>query len=324
MHDMHDMHDVHDMHECSPCDLHDAATRSSVTPRPFPPRFRATLSRPFALAGRGLHTGVRTVATVSPGAPGGGVVFTRRDRGTRAAADWRRRVSQPLCTALLCEDGVSLVRTVEHLLSALSALEVDDAEVELDGEELPILDGSAAPWCAAVAAAGRREAPDAPRAYLRVLAPVEVVDGARRLRIEPAEGLQLEGALKLASFPDMRWAGAVTPQGYVRELAPARSFGRVRWALPAKLWSHATGRPLLRGATPRTVAAIVGGRVIGGMRFPDEFVRHRLLDLIGDLALLGAPVLGRLSGRDIGHELNHALAARLMQTPRAWERVTLD
>lgn len=295
-----------------------------MTPRPFPPRLRATLSRPFALAGRGLHTGVRTVATVSPAQPGDGVVFVRADRGTRAAADWRVRVSQPLCTALACEDGVSLVRTVEHLLSALSALEVDDARIELDGEEVPILDGSAAPWCAAITAAGRRERPGAARAYLRVLAPVEVVDGVRRLRIEPAEGLELEGALKLARFPEMRWAGAVTPESYVRELAPARSFGRVRWALPAKLWSHLSGRPLLRGATPRSVAAIVGGRVLGGSRFPDEFVRHRLLDLVGDLALLGAPVLGRLSGRDIGHELNHALCAKLMASPAAWARVTLE
>ncbi len=283
------------------------------------PRLRATLARPFSLSGRGLHTGRRTTAAVSPAPPGQGVVFVRTDARTRAAADWRVRTRQPLCTALRCEDGRSLVRTVEHLLSALAALQVDDARVELDGEELPILDGSAAPWCDAVAAAGRVEAAGAPRAYLRVLAPVEVADGARRLRIAPAERLELEGELKLARFPEMRWAGVVTPDAYRRELAPARSFGRVKWALPAKLWSHATGRPLLRGATPRTVAAVVGGGVIGGMRFPDEFVRHRLLDLVGDLALMGAPVLGRLSGRDIGHELNHALAARLMETAGAWE-----
>ena len=285
------------------------------------PRFRATLARPFSLGGRGLHTNGRVRTTVSPAAPGNGVVFERTDASTRAPADWRRRTPQPLCTALRCDDGVSFVRTVEHLLSALSALQVDDARVELDAEELPILDGSAAPWCAAIAGAGRVEAPGAERAYLRVLRPVEVTQGARRLRIEPAEGLRLDGALKLARFAEMRWSGAVTPQAYVRELAPARSFGRVKWALPAKLWSHATGRPLLRGATPRTVAAVVGGGVIGGMRFPDEFVRHRLLDLVGDLALLGRPVLGRLAGRDIGHELNHALAAELMATPDAWELV---
>ncbi len=288
-------------------------------------RLRATLARPFVLTGRGLHTGARATATVSPAPSGHGVTFVRTDRsGVRAPADWRRRVTQPLCTALRCDDGVSLVRTVEHLLSALSAFEVDDARVELDSEELPILDGSAAPWCAAIAGAGRVERAGAPRTYLRVLAPVEVADGARRLRIEPAGRLEIEGALKLSHFPEMRWAGVVTPESYVRELAPARSFGRVKWALPAKMWSHVTGRPLLRGATPRTVAAVVGGRVIGGMRFPDEFVRHRLLDLVGDLSLVGAPVLGRLSGRDIGHELNHALVAELMATPAAWERVSLD
>ena len=286
---------------------------------PLLPRLRATLGGSFTLAGRGLHTGGRVRVRVSPAEAGHGVAFLRTDRAAVARADWRVRVSQPLCTALRCDDGASLVRTVEHLLSALAALEIDDARVELDGEELPILDGSSAPWCAAIAAAGRVEQAGAPRAYLRVLAPVEVADGARRLRIEPAERLELEGALRLAHFPPMRWAGAVTPDAYVRELAPSRSFGRVKWALPAKLWSHATGRPLLRGATPRTVAAVVGGRVLGGMRFPDEFVRHRLMDLLGDLSLVGAPVLGRLMGRDIGHELNHALVARLMATPGAWE-----
>lgn len=295
-----------------------------MTPLPPLPRWRATLARPLHLAGRGLHTNNRVRVTVSPAPAGEGVSFVRTDRGTRAAADWRVRVSQPLCTALRCEDGVSLVRTVEHLLSALAALEIDDARVELDTEELPILDGSAAPWCAAIASAGRVENTGSPRAYLRVLAPVEVGDGARRLRIAPADRLEVAGALKLNHFPEMRWSGPLTPDSYVRELAPARSFGRVKWALPAKLWSHLTGRPLLRGATPRTVAAVVGGGVIGGMRFPDEFVRHRLLDLVGDLALLGAPVLGRLEGRDIGHELNHALAARLMATSGAWERVGAD
>ena len=285
------------------------------------PRLQGTLGRAFALAGRGLHTNGRVRVAVSPAPPGHGIVFARTNRATQAPADWRRRAPQPLCTALRCEDGVSLVRTVEHLLSALSALQVDNARVELDAEELPIFDGSASPWCDAIAAAGRVEQPGTVRTYLRVLAPVEVADGGRRLAIAPAPRLELDGALRLSHFPPMRWEGPVTPGTYARELAPARSFGRVKWALPAKLWSHVTGRPLLRGATPRTVAAVVGGGVIGGLRFPDEFVRHRLLDLVGDLALLGAPVLGRLTGRDIGHELNHALAARLMQTPGAWERV---
>ena len=298
---------------------------SDDTPGEAPsPHLQSTLAQAFTVAGRGLHTNGRVRVAVSPAPPGHGVVFMRTDRATQAPADWRRRVSQPLCTALRCDDGVSLVRTVEHLLSALSALQVDNVRVQLDAEELPILDGSASPWCEAVAGAGRVEQPGATRTYLRVLAPVEVADGARRLAIAPAGRLEVEGALKLSHFREMRWSGVVTPRTYVRELAPARSFGRVKWALPAKLWSHATGRPLLRGATPRTVAAVVGGGVLGGMRFPDEFVRHRLLDLVGDLALLGAPVLGRLTGRDIGHELNHALAAKLMETTSAWERVSLD
>ena len=286
---------------------------------PSPSR-QATLGAAFELAGRGLHTNGRVRVRVEPAPPGHGVVFHRRLRHGRTAvvpALWTRRVSRPLCTALQSEDGV-LVRTVEHLLASLSALQVDNARVELDAEELPIFDGGAAPWCEAIASAGRVEQ-EARRQVVRLREPLEVVDGRRRLRIEPAPHLAIACALQLARFPPMRWDGPITPESFVQELAPARSFGRLKWALPAKLYSYATGRPVLRGAHLGSTAAIWGGRVIGGMRVPDEPVRHRVLDLVGDLSLAGRPVVGRLQGEHVGHELNHALVAKLMSTPSAWE-----
>ncbi|MFD0938486.1 UDP-3-O-acyl-N-acetylglucosamine deacetylase, partial [Methylobacterium trifolii] len=254
--------------------------------------------------------------------PGHGIVFRRTLKGARTAdvpALWTLRESQPLCTAIRSPEGV-LVRTVEHLMASLSAHAVDDALVEIDAEELPIFDGSATPWCAAILAAGRIERP-APRPCIRVLRAVEVRDGRRSLRIEPADHLQISASLALAHFGEMHWSGAITPESFDADLAPSRSFGRLKWALPAKIYGFVTRKPFLRGANLSTTAGIVGGRIIGGMKVPDEPVRHRILDLVGDLALAGHPILGRLTAAHTGHELNHALVARLMNEAGAWEVV---
>ncbi|MCJ2036801.1 UDP-3-O-acyl-N-acetylglucosamine deacetylase [Methylobacterium sp. J-068] len=280
----------------------------------------ATLAAAFELRGRGLHTARRAVVRVCPAEAGTGVLFhrhLRNGRVIRVPALWDRRISQPLCTALQDADGL-LVRTVEHLLAALSALRIDNARVELDAEELPIFNGSATPWCDAIREAGRVELP-APRRVIRVLRRVEVRDGRRSLRIEPAERLSVAARLALAHFGEMTWEGDITPDSFTHDIAPSRSFGRLKWALPAKLYAVITRRPVLRGASFSTTAAIFGGRVIGGMTVPDEPVRHRILDLIGDLSLAGHPILGHVTAAHTGHELNHALVARLMRDPSAWE-----
>jgi UDP-3-O-[3-hydroxymyristoyl] N-acetylglucosamine deacetylase len=283
----------------------------------------ATLATAFELSGRGLHTARHAVVRVSPAQAGSGILFQRRLRNGRVIsvpALWHRRISQPLCTALQDSDGL-LIRTVEHLLASLSALRIDNALVELDAEELPIFNGSASPWCEAIARAGRVELP-VPRTVIRVLRDVEVRDGRRSLRIEPADRLSIAGRLALAHFGEMSWEGPITPERFTHELAPSRSFGRLKWALPAKLYALVTGRPVLRGASFSTTAAIYGGRIIGGMTVPDEPVRHRIMDLVGDLSLAGHLILGHVTAAHTGHELNHALVARLMGDPSAWERVT--
>lgn len=283
---------------------------------------QATLGARFVRSGRGLHTARFSTVTVSPAEAGSGIVFRRTLRGGGVAvvpASWRHRVSQPLCTALKAPDG-SLVRTVEHLLAALSALAIDNALVEIDSEELPIFDGSATPWCEAISEAGRVEQ-EAPRRFIRVTRPVSFEDGRRSLGIAPANHLAIRARLSLAHFGEMAWEGAITPDSFARELAPSRSFGRLKWALPAKIYGFVTRKPLLRGANFKTTAALVGGRVVGGMRLPGEPVRHRIMDLVGDLSLAGHPILGRLEGAHIGHEVNHALVAKLMRDEGAWELV---
>ncbi|WP_336486869.1 UDP-3-O-acyl-N-acetylglucosamine deacetylase [Methylobacterium nigriterrae] len=283
---------------------------------------QSTLAAAFNCSGRGLHTGRHANVRVSPAAADLGIVFRRLLRPGAAVtipALWQARVPQPLCTALQGPDG-TLVRTVEHLLAALNALEIDNALVEIDAEELPIFDGSAMPWCDKIEEAGRIRS-TASRRMIRVRRPIEVRDGRRSLRIEPAETLSIAARLSLAHWGELQWEGVITPESFVRDIAPSRSFGRLKWALPAKIYAALSGRPLLRGANLSTTAAIVGSRVIGGMRVPDEPVRHRILDLIGDLSLAGHGILGHVSAAHTGHELNHALVAQLMRDPSAWDLI---
>lgn len=283
---------------------------------------QATLASTFIRTGRGLHTGRRATVRVIPAEAGTGIVFCRRmpdGTSARVRALWQYQVPQPLCTALQTPEG-PLVRTVEHLLAALSAFAIDNARVEIDAEELPIFDGSALPWCAAIREAGR-VALAAPRSRIRVRRLVEVRDGSRSLSIAPADALSVEAQLALAHLGEMRWTGTISPETFEGALAPARSFGRLKWALPLKLYAFTTGRPILRGADFSSTAAIVGRRVVGGMRGPAEPVRHRVLDLIGDLSLAGGPILGHVRAAHTGHTLNHALVAKLMRDPSAWDLV---
>jgi UDP-3-O-[3-hydroxymyristoyl] N-acetylglucosamine deacetylase len=291
-----------------------------------------TLAKPLALAGHGLHTGKRVNVRILPVSPTGerhGIVFRRVRDGSELgvlAADPALRCAQPLCTMLHAIDGIG-VRTVEHLLASLLACEIDHAIVELDAEEVPILDGSAQPWIYAIAGCGRAALPR-PKRFLRVLRPVSVVDGTgsarREMHAEPAEHYELSVHNNdLAGFGDMHWSGRLTPRTFADEIAASRSYGRIRSAVPAIVAGYVRGVPILRGAGLSCTASIIGKRVIGGMRHPDEFVRHRVLDLVGDLALAGGPLLGRVSALRPSHEMNYRLLATLLGTTGACEWVDL-
>ncbi|WP_244817260.1 UDP-3-O-acyl N-acetylglycosamine deacetylase [Caballeronia sp. Lep1P3] len=287
-----------------------------------------TLARPLELSGHGLHTGRRVNVRILPVAIAcerHGIVFRRmrggRELGTLAASPALRH-GQPLCTMLRAQDGMA-VRTVEHLLASLLACEIDHAIVELDAEEVPILDGSGQPWIDAIRACGR-VAIARPKRFLRVLKPVSVVDGEgaarREMRAEPAEHYEMSVRNDdHMGFGDMRWRGLITPASFAGEIASSRSYGQIKWAVPAIVAGYLTRMPILRGARLSCTAAIVGKRVVGGLRQPDEFVRHRVLDLVGDLALAGAPLLGRICATRPSHEMNYRLLAALLGTDGAWE-----
>ena len=228
-------------------------------------------------------------------------------------------MQQTLCTALASSDG-SLFRTVEHLLASLSAFGIDNLSIEMESEEVPIFDGSATNWCTTLVDAGIVEQARMKR-HIRVLKPVEFVHENRSIRVEPADGRFLSVRMDLAGFGDMSWHGEIDAGTFARDIAPARSFGRLKWALPLKFYHLFSGQPILRGANLHNVAAIWGNRVIGGMRLPDEPARHRALDVLGDLSLAGAPILGGVTAFRPGHDINYAFVAKLMQQTDAWEYV---
>jgi UDP-3-O-[3-hydroxymyristoyl] N-acetylglucosamine deacetylase len=294
---------------------------------------QGTLAKPLDMSGHGLHTGrrvrVRILPAESPIKPAGerhGIVFRRVQRGRELGvlnAGPALRHAQPLCTMLRGTSGVG-VRTVEHLLAALLACEIDHAVVELDAEEVPILDGSARPWIDAISACGRAALPG-PKRFLRVLKPVSVADdtGAsrRETRIEPAGQYEFSVRDDLKGFGDMEWNGALTPGSFAEQISSSRSYGRIKWAVPAIVAGYVTGVPILRGAWPSRTAAIIGNHVIGGLRGEDEFVRHRVLDLVGDLALAGGPLLARVTALRPTHEMNYRVLSALLGTPGACEWV---
>ena len=277
-----------------------------------------TLSAPVSFAGVGVHSGRRVRATVRPAPTDHGIVFVRTDLDgeNRVAVEPRAALQTPLNTKLVSAAGVE-VATVEHLLAAFAGLGVDNALVELDGPEAPIMDGSAEPFVKMIDRAGRRTQ-EAPRRYIEILQPVEVVRGDKRAALLPATGFEVAFEI---DFPGSRAIGrqaidlGVDEAAFRRELAPARTFGFVHEVEALRAQGLALGGGL------DNAVVIEGDEILNpeGLRFaPDEFVRHKALDAIGDLYVLGAPVIGRFEGRYAGHAINNALVRALLDQAGAW------
>ena len=319
-------------------------------------RFEASLAAAFTVSGRGLHTNTRARVTVAPAPEGHGIRFAVN--GTEPVAlSFENRVPSRLNTALRLPDGGTL-RTVEHLAASLSALGIDNALVHVEGREIPILDGSARLWCARIAEAGLVQQARA-RRYIRILKPFQVAFGERFVRAEPAAEMERDVSGEHFFSHDVQaWSGIPSGSVFRDELADSRSSGRVSRAwqrVSERLFpetpSAQTGakagirqanapwadlsttpdpdilaqmpfppdEPLLRGAWPGRVVIWIGPWALGGRRFPDERVRHNTLDFLGDLALAGRPILGRLVANRPTHRLTFAFVAMLMRSPEAWE-----
>jgi UDP-3-O-[3-hydroxymyristoyl] N-acetylglucosamine deacetylase len=273
---------------------------------------RRTLKAAIGCVGIGLHSGRRVQLTLRPAAPGAGIVFLRTDIGLEIPALFDQVVDTRLCTALgATEAPRHRIGTVEHVMAALAGCGVDDAVIELDGPEVPILDGSAAPFvflidCVGLAAHGGIGA-GVPES-IEVLRPVRVQDGegpnAGWAELAPGSGERFDASLSI-DFPNtvigrQSVSMRVTPQSFRTGLADARTFTLAEDVARLRAAGLALGGSLAN-------AVVVDGPAIlnpGGLRRPDEFVRHKMLDVVGDLALAGAPIRGRFTGHRSGHALN--------------------
>ena len=290
-----------------------------------PPMFprQQTIHRAATVRGIGLHTGRRVTAKLIPSPINGGIIFRRTDLSPPAEVRAAAANVGDTRLATCLRHGRAEVSTVEHFLSALSALGIDNLTIEVDAPELPIMDGSAAPW-ALLLQSHRIVAQDAAKRYIRVKKPVEVqLDGGgnspRRARFEPFDGFRFEVSIDFPHSVIRRSESQFTldldAPTYLREIARARTFGYVRDVENMRRM----GRIL--GASFDNAVVFDDFRVLNeeGLRYADEFVRHKMLDAIGDCYVNGAQILGRFIAHKPGHELNNALLRRLLNSADAWE-----
>ena len=282
-----------------------------------------TLAGTATCAGVGVHNGEHVRVVIRPAPVGSGVVFIRTDitdRDNRIPVAPSAVGRTQLNTEIGNAAGVT-VSTIEHLMAALAALEIDNVIVEIDGPETPIMDGSALPFVQLLDRAGRR-AQEVSRQYIEILEPVEVVDGDKRAALLPCDRFEVafEIAFKSQAIGRQRVDLEITEASFRRELSAARTFGFVHEVEALRAMG------LARGGSLENAIVIDGDDILNpeGLRMENEFVRHKALDAIGDLYVLGAPVIGRFEARYAGHALNNLLVRALMARPDAWRLVRFD
>ena len=280
-----------------------------------------TLKNTIRATGVGLHSGDKVYMTLRPAPVDHGIVFRRVDLDpvveVPAKAELVTEVT--LCTGLTCNDAK--IQTVEHLMSALAGLGVDNIIVELSSAELPIMDGSAGPFVFLLQSAGIVEQP-APKRFIRILHPVEVREGDKVARFEPWQGYKLDFTIQFdhPMIPAKQSHASLefSTEAYIREISRARTFGFMRDL------EYMRERNLGLGGSMDNAIVLDEYRVLNedGLRYVDEFVRHKILDAVGDLYLAGGPILGAYTGFKSGHALNNKLVRALLADSTAWEKVS--
>jgi UDP-3-O-[3-hydroxymyristoyl] N-acetylglucosamine deacetylase len=281
--------------------------------------YEQTIRGPVECSGIGLHSGAPVQLKILPAAAGTGIVFRRVDLDNFEVEATGRNIARVSYATSLMKRGV-LISTTEHLLSAFIGMGVDNAVVELDNLELPILDGSAQPFIDLIQLAGLRKQ-RRPRTYLRICRELQLRDGNKFIAIHPANGYSVEYSI---NFPHPligheTFSLDLTNGNYLSELAPARTFGFLHEADAMRR------QGLIRGASAENAVVLTRDGIMNPpLRFNDEFVRHKVLDLIGDLALLGKQILGNVVADRAGHAMHTALVSRLLRDRSLWEETTLE
>ena len=281
--------------------------------------FERTIRNPVECRGVGLHSGAPVHLRILPAPADTGIVFRRTDLDGFEVAAISRNVAKVSYATSLMKKGV-LISTTEHLLSAFIGMGIDNAIVELDNLELPILDGSAQPFVEMITRVGLRQQ-RRKRTYLKILRPYEMREGDKFIAVYPADRYSVSYAI---NFPHPL-IGSETLRvelsngAYVKEIAPARTFGFLAQQRAM------LNMGLVRGASRENCIVLTNDGIDNPpLRFPDEFVRHKVLDLIGDLALLGKRILGYVKADRAGHAMHTAIVSRILRDDSYWEEVTLD
>lgn len=278
----------------------------------------STIANPAATEGSGLHSGTHAHLRILPAAAGTGIQFRRVDlEGFIVEANSANIAKVSYATSLM-KQGV-FISTTEHLLSALIGAGIDNVIVELDNLELPILDGSALPFMAMIDAAVPRPQ-TRKRRYIKILEKVELAENGKFIGVYPSDSCRLHYEINFPhpAIGKQSFDLELTPQSYRRELAPARTFGFLHQVEALRK------EGLIRGGSMDNAVVLDEQRVVNGeLRFRDEFVRHKMLDLIGDLALLGRQILGEVAADRAGHALHTAMVKKLLQDRHLWKLVEL-
>lgn len=283
-----------------------------------------TLKQAIRASGIGLHSGRKVYMSLLPAGPDTGIVFRRTDLNPAIEVPAKAELLREavMCSTLVHDQGTKIM-TVEHLMSALAGLGIDNCVVELSSPEVPIMDGSAGPFVFLIQSAGIHEQ-DAPKKFLRILQPVQVQDGDKWARFEPHEGFRLSFGIEF-KHPAIRGASQnavvdFSTTSYVKEVSRARTFGFMRELDTLR------ANNLGLGASLDNVVALDEFRVVNhdGLRYEDEFVRHKILDAVGDLYLIGHSIIGAYTAYKSGHALNNKLVRAVLADRKAWELVSFD
>ena len=282
-----------------------------------------TLKNLIRATGVGLHTGAKVYMTLRPAPANSGIIFRRIDLAQPVEIKATpQAVGDTRLSSCLERDGVR-ISTVEHLMSAFAGLGIDNAYVDLSAPEVPIMDGSAAPFVFLLQSAGI-EAQSAPKKFIRVLKPVRVEEGTKWVQLEPHNGFKLSLSIDFDHplFDKMRKSVSVdfSDTSYIKEVSRARTFGFMQDVETMR------GQGLALGGSLDNAIVMDEYRVLNtdGLRYEDEFVKHKVLDAIGDLYLLGHPLIGAFSGQKSGHALNNQLLRRLLEDRTAWEFASFE
>ncbi len=282
-----------------------------------------TLRTQVKTTGVGLHSGVKVEMTLRPAAAGTGILFRRVDLDPPVdiPVDPYKVTDTRLCSALTVDKAK--VATVEHLMSALAGLGIDNVVIDLTGPEVPILDGSAAPFVFLLQSVGIEEL-NAPKQFVRILEPIEVKEGDKWVRLSPYDGFRIDFTIDF-DHPVFEQTGQVVSvdfdnTSYIREVARARTFGFMHEVEMLR------NNNLALGGSLDNAIVMDEYRILNadGLRYDDEFVKHKVLDAIGDFYMIGKPIIGRLEAHKSGHALNNQLLRALMEKQSSWKLVTFE